>query len=234
MGFKEALEFLGRGETPSDKAPELGLTPKNVTAEDLKPGTVEALESEPAHDSSGAGQEAIGGDGESEDKKLSPPDEEKGDTPEAELEAPQLTEESAEHPTEQPSDKKPATKLGKQHVEAEEGQAAPAQIVEVNAEAEAEELPKAMEDAADEAAPDSGSFLGIKAADEIEPGRATLAAATILPLSLLGNETWVRIVVLVCIAIAVYFFLRWYFRRGENTSPLEQEPQTVEGFMRDF
>jgi len=184
-----------------------------------------------------AKSESVGGDGggESEDQKPSSPGKEKGDTPEAELEAPQLTEESAEHPAEQPSDKEPATEPDERQIGTEEEQATPAQIVEVNAEAEAEELPKAMEDAADEAAPDSGSFLGSKAADEIELERATLAAATILPLSLLDTgKTWVWIFVLVCIAIAVYFFLRWYFRRGENTSPLEQEPQTVEGFMRDF
>jgi len=184
-----------------------------------------------------AKSESVGGDGggEIEDQKPSSLGEEKGDTPEAELEAPQLTEESAEHPAEQPSDKEPATEPDERQIGTEEEQATPAQIVEVNAEAEAEELPKAMEDAADEAAPDSGSFLGSKAADEIEPGRATLAAATILPLSLLDTgKTWVWIFVLVCIAIAVYFFLRWYFRRGESTSPLEQEPQTVEGFMRDF
>ena len=227
MGFKEALEFLGRGETPSDKAPELGLTPKNVTAEDLKPGTVEALESEPARDSSGAGQEAIGGDGESEDKKLSPPDEEKGDTPEAELEAPQLTEESAEHPTEQPSNKKPATKLGKQHVEAEEEQAAPAQIGEIEAEAEG---------AADEAAPDSGPLLGSKGADEFEPARATLAAAAILPFRLLDTKkAWVWAVVLVGIAIAVYLFLRWYLRKGESTSlPKEESKHSGGDSVRDF
>jgi len=184
-----------------------------------------------------AKSESVGGDGggESEDQKPSSLGEEKGGTPEAELEAPQLTEESAEHPAEQPSDKEPATEPDERQIGTEEEQATPAQIVEVNAEAEAEELPKAMEDAADEAAPDSGSFLGSKAADEIELERATLAAATILPLSLLDTgKTWVWIFVLVCIAIAVYFFLRWYFRRGESTSPLEQEPQTVEGFMRDF
>lgn len=206
MGYKEALQFLGRDGTEVKTEPE-EIKVEGKHAERVAPSNML-------------------------DNPAPVPE---AETNKQELEAPQLTEESAEHPAEQPSDKEPATEPDERQIGTEEEQATPAQIVEVNAEAEAEELPKAMEDAADEAAPDSGSFLGSKAADEIEPGRATLAAATILPLSLLDTgKTWVWIFVLVCIAIAVYFFLRWYFRRGESTSPLEQEPQTVEGFMRDF
>ena len=92
MGFKDALEFLGRGETPSDKALEPELTPKNVTLEDLGDAAVEGLESEPNHNSSGAGLDAT--KGESEDKKPGPPNEEHSDALEAESEAPKLTEEA--------------------------------------------------------------------------------------------------------------------------------------------
>ena len=87
----------------------------------------------------------------------------------------------------------------------------------------------------DEAAPDSALFLGSRAAEELEPERATLAAATILPLSLLGSKkAWVWIVVLVCLAIVGYLLIRWYSGRGESTSPPKQEPQTVEEFMGNF
>lgn len=183
-----------------------------------------------------AKSESVGGGSENGEKKPSPPDEEKGDTPEAELEAPQLTEESADHPAEQPSDKKPATKLGKQHVEAEEGQAAPAQIVGVNAEAEAEELAKATEDAGDDAAPESTPVLGDKATGELESERATLAAATIFLLDLLRTQkAWVWAVVLIFIAIAIYFLLKWYSGRGESTSLPKEASQTSSGDpVRDF
>lgn len=243
MGYKKALEVLERGETPSDKAPELGLTTKNVTAEDLRDGTVEALESEPDRDSSGAGQEAMGGDSENEDKKPSPPDEEKGDTPEAELEAPQLTEESAEHP----SDKESATEPGEQQIETKEEQATPVKIGEIEAEELAKPEAEAVEgntdregdlreSVTDEAAPDSGQFLESKAADELEAGRATLAAATILPLGLLGTKkAWLWAVVLVGLAIAGYFFLKWYFRRDESTSLPKEASETSSGdSIRDF
>lgn len=106
-------------------------------------------------------------------------------------------------------------------LETEEEQVAPAQIEESEAEELAKPEPEAMEGAtgyeggavgdlresiADEVAADSGQFLERK--------------ATFLPLlSLLGNKTWVWIVVLACVAIAGYFFQRWYFRRDENTSP---------------
>jgi len=199
----------------------------------LRDGAVEALESEPDHDSSGAGQEAMGGDSENEDRKLSPPDEEKGDTPEAELEAPQL--------------KEPATGPNERQIETEEEQVTPAQIEKIEAEGLAKPEPEAMEgdtdregdlreSAADEAAPDSGHFLGSKAADELELGRATLAAAAILPLRLLGTKkAWMWLAVLVGIAIAGYFFLRWYFRRGESTSLPKEASQTSSGDpVRDF
>lgn len=92
------------------------------------------------------------------------------------------------------------------------------------------------ESAADEAAPDSGQFLGSKAADELEAGRATLAAATILPLGLLGTKkAWLWAVVLVGLAIAGYFFLKWYFRRDENTSLPKEASETSSGdSIRDF
>ncbi len=178
-------------------------------------------------------------DSESEDKQPSPSAEEKGNVLEVELEAPQLTEESAEHSAEQPPAKEPATELGGRNIETEDRQATPAQIGEIEAEAvegtgqEGGAEGNLRESTVDEAVPDSALFLGKKVADEIEPGRSTLAAATILPL--LGTKkAWVWIVVLVCVAIAGYFFLRWYFRRGESTSLPKQEPQTVEKFMKDF
>ena len=144
-------------------------------------------------------------------------------------------------------------------LEIEEEQVAPAQVGEIKPEAKVEELakpePEAMEGAtgyeggavgdlreniADEVAADSGSFLGSKAADELEAGRATLAAATILPLSLLRTgKTWVWIAVLVGIAIIGYFLLRPYFRRGESTSP-PKEPvkhsggDSVEDFLNNY
>jgi len=92
------------------------------------------------------------------------------------------------------------------------------------------------ESAGDEATPDSALFLGSKAAEELEPERATLAAATILPLSLLGNKkAWVWIVVLVCLAIAAYFLLEWYSRRGEVTSLPREAVKTSSGDpVRDF
>ena len=114
---------------------------------------------------------------------------------------------------------------------------------------EAEELaePEAMEgdtdrewdlreSAADEAAPDAVQIPGRKVADEIEPERATLAAATVLPLSLLGGKrAWVWIVVLVCVAIAGYLLIRWYSGRGRSTSLMKEASQTSSGDpVRDF
>lgn len=180
------------------------------------------------------------GDGQSEDKKSNPPAEGSSDALEAELEGPQL--------------KEPVTEPGEQHMKIEKGQATPAQIGEIKAEAEAEELARAeakavegttgyeagaegelMEGAGDEAAPESTLFLGSKAADNLEAERATLAAATILPLSLLGTKKgWVWIVVLVCVGIAVYLLLKWYSGKGDVTSPPKLEPQTVEKFMKNF
>lgn len=166
-----------------------------------------------------ARSEMTGGDSETEERKPHPPTEENSDAPEAELEAPQPIEESAEHLTEQPPAKEPVTKPGERHAEMEKGQATPVPI---------------GESVADEAMPDSDLFLGKEAAGELEPGRATMAAATILPLSLLDTKrAWVWIV-LVCVAIAGYLLTRWYFGRGESTSPPKQEPQIVEEFMRDF
>jgi len=243
MGYKKALEVLRRGETPSDKAPELGLTPKNVALEDLGAVAVETLGFGPAHDSSGAGLEATRGDSENEDKKPSPPDEEHSDVLEAELEAPQPTEESADYPTEQPLGKEPAAKPGKQHVEVEMGQATPARIGEIETEAvegatgyEGGAEGNLKEGAEDEATPDSALFLGSKAADELKPEGVNLAAATILPLSLLGSEkAWVWIVVLVCLAIAGYFLLEWYSRRSEVTSLPREAVKTSSGdTVRDF
>jgi hypothetical protein len=83
------------------------------------------------------------------------------------------------------------------------------------------------ESAADEAAPDSFQIPGRKVADEIEPGRATLAAATVLPLSLLSSKrAWVWIVALVCVAIAGYLLIRWYSGRGKSTSLPKEASQT--------
>lgn len=138
---------------------------------------------------------------------------------------------------ETPSDKEPATKPSEQP-EVEERKATPAQIGEIEAEAvegagqEGGAEENLRESTADEAMPDSDPFLGREAADELESGRATMAAATILPLSLLGTKrAWVWIVVLLCVAIAGYFLIRWYSGRGESTSPPKQEPQSVEEFI---
>ena len=138
---------------------------------------------------------------------------------------------------ETPPDKEPATKPCKQHAEVEMGQATPARIAEIEAEAvEGATGNKGgvernlRESAADDATPDSALFLGRKAADELEPERVTLAAATILPLSLLGSKkAWVWIVVMVCVAVASYFLLRWYFRRDEVTSLPKEEVKTSGG-----
>ena len=190
MGYKEALQFLGRDGTEVKTEPE-EIEVEGKHAERVAPSN---MLDNPA-----------------------PVPEAK--TNEQELEAPQLTEESAEHPAEQPPAKEPATKPSEQP-EVGERQATPAQIGEI---------------VADEAMPDSDLFLGREAADELEPGRATMTAATILPLSLLGTKrAWVWIVVLVCVAIAGYLLLKWYSGRGENTSPPEQDPQTVDEFMRNF
>ncbi len=161
----------------------------------------------------------IRGDSESEDKKPHPPTKGKGDAPETELEAPQPIEESAEHLTKQPPAKEPGTKQGEQP-EVEERQTTPTKIEGI---------------VADEAISDSGLFLGREAADVLEPGRVTMAAASILLPSLLGTKrAWVWIVVLVCVAIAGCLLFRWYSERGESISPSKQEPQTVEEFMGDF
>ena len=92
------------------------------------------------------------------------------------------------------------------------------------------------ESAADEAAPDSGQFLGSKAADELEPGRSTLAAAAILPLRLLGTKkAWMWLAVLVGIAIAGYFLWRWYSKRKKVTLPTNEQPKMHSGDpVRDF
>lgn len=120
------------------------------------------------------------------------------------------------------------------------GQATPARIAEIEAEAvegatgnKGSVERNLRESAADDATPDSALFLGRKAADELEPERATLAAATILPLSLLGSKkAWVWIVVVVCVAVASYFLLKWYTGKSESISPPKQEPQSVEEFMK--
>ena len=170
--------------------------------------------------------EVTGGDSETEEKKPSPPTEERGSAPVKELVA----------------------KPGEQHIEAEKEQAAPAQIAETKAGAAIEELARANpeivevapevdfgESAVDEATPEYTSLLEGKEACGLEPNRATLAAASILPLSLLGSKkTWVWIAVLVCLAIVGYLLIRWYSGRGDSTSPPKQEPQTVEEFIRDF
>ncbi len=89
-------------------------------------------------------------------------------------------------------------------------------------------------DSGDEAAAESTTILGGKAAGEVE-SRAALATATILPFSLLsGKKAWVWIVVLVCVAIAVYLLLRWYSRQGKVTSLRKKEPQTIEELMENF
>ena len=119
-----------------------------------------------------AKSETIWGDSESEDKKPRPPAEENSDAPEAELEAPQPIEESAEHLTEQPPAKEPATKSSEQP-EVEEKQAIPAQIGEIEAEAvedtgrEGGAEMNLREDAGDEMAPDFTLFLGRKVADDL-------------------------------------------------------------------
>jgi len=135
MGYKEALQFLGRDGTEVKTEPE-EIKVEGKHAERVAPSNML-------------------------DNPAPVPE---AETNKQELEATQLTEESAEHPAEQPPAKEPATKPSEQP-EVEERQATPAQIGEIEAEAEAEEL---------------------------EPERATLAAATILPLSLLGNKkAWV-------------------------------------------
>lgn len=183
-----------------------------------------------------AKSETIRGDSESEDKKPHPPTEENSDAPEAELEAPQPIEESAEHLTEQPPAKEPVTKPGERHVEIEKEQSTTDQIRETEAEiVEGVSMENVGDSADSEGTPESTPFLGSKAADEIE-SRATLATATILPLSLLGSKkAWVWIVVLICVAIAGYFLLRWYSRRGEVTSLPREAVKTSSGDpVRDF
>ena len=140
---------------------------------------------------------------------------------------------------ETPSDKEPATKPDKQSVEVETGQATPARIVGIEADAVDSATGNKggvegnlRENAADDATPDSALFLGIKTGDELEPKRSTLAAATILPLTLLGSKkAWVWIIVVVCVAVASYFLLKWYTGKSESVSPPKHEPQSVEEFM---
>ena len=212
MGYKEALQFLGRDGTEVKTEPE-EIKVEGKHAERVAPSNML-------------------------DNPAPVPE---AETNEQELEAPQLTEESAEHPAEQPPAKEPATKPGEQP-EIEERQTIPAQIGEIEGEvAEGDNGQEGGaegnlgESAADEAAPEPTLFSGRKAAEELEPGRAILAAATILPLSLLETKTaWVWIVVLLCAAIAGYLLLKWYSGRGESTSPPEQEPQTVDEFMNNF
>ena len=141
-----------------------------------------------------AKSESVGGDGDSEngEKKPSSP----------------VAEESAEHPAEQSLAKEPATEPSKKHIETEEEQVAPAQIEESEAEELAKPEPEAMEGAT--------GYEGGAVGDLRE-------SIAFLPLlSLLGNKTWVWIVVLACVAIAGYFFLRPCFRRDENTSPSKE------------
>ena len=215
MGYKEALQFLGRDGTEVKTEPE-EIKVEGKHAERVAPSNML-------------------------DNPAPVPE---AETNEQELEAPQLTEESAEHTAEQPPAKEPATKPGEQP-EVEEEQTAPAQIEKIEAEELAE--PEAMEgdtdrewdlreSAADEAAPDAVQIPGRKVADEIEPERATLAAATVLPLSLLGGKrAWVWIVVLVCVAIAGYLLIRWYSGRGRSTSLMKEASQTSSGDpVRDF
>ena len=211
MGYKEAMQFLGRDGTEVKTEPE-EIKVEGKHAERVAPSNML-------------------------DNPAPVPE---AETNEQELEAPQLTEESAEHPAEQPPAKEPATKPSEQPEE-EERKAIPAQIGEIEAEAvegagqEGGAEENLRESTADEAMPDSDPFLGREAADELESGRATMAAATILPLSLLGaKRAWVWIVVLLCVAIAGYFLIRWYSGRGESTSPPKQEPQTVEEFMKKY
>lgn len=91
------------------------------------------------------------------------------------------------------------------------------------------------ESAADETAPEPNPFRRRKTAEEFQPERATLAVATILPLSLVGTKkVWVWIAVLACVAIAVYLLLKWYSGKSKIASPLKEESQTVEGFMQNI
>ena len=212
MGYKEALQFLGRDGTEAKTEPaEIKIEGKHV--ERVAPS----------------------------DMLDNPAPVPEAETNEQELDAPQLPEESAEHHAEQPTAKEPATKLGEQP-EVEGRQATPAQIGKIEAETvegtgqEGGAEGNLKEIAADEAALDSVEFLRSKAADDLEPRRATLAAATVFPLSLLGTKkAWMWIAVLVGIAMAGYFFLRWYSRRGESTSLPKEASQTSSGDpVRDF
>lgn len=140
---------------------------------------------------------------------------------------------------EAPSDKEPATKPDKQSAEVETAKATPARIVEIEAEVvdgatgnKSGVEGNLIDSAVDDTTPDSAPFLGNRTGDELEPERGTLAAATILPLTLLGsNKAWVWIVVVVCVAVASYFLLKWYTGKSESASPPKQEPQSVEEFM---
>ena len=218
MGYKEALQFLGRDGTEVKTEPE-EIKVEGKHAERVAPSNML-------------------------DNPAPVPE---AETNKQELEATQLTEESTEYPTEQPLTKEPVTKPGEQDIKIEKGQAAPTQIGEIEAEELAKPEAEAMEgdtdregdlreSGGDEATPDFDPFLGSEAADELEPERATLAAATIRPFSLLGSKKgWVWIVVLVCLAIAAYFLLEWYSRRGEVTSLPREAVKTSSGdTVRDF
>lgn len=212
MGYKEALQFLGRDVTEAKTEPE------EIKIEEKHAGRVVPSNM-------------------LDNPSLVP----EAETNEQELEAPQLTEESAEHHAEQPTAKEPATKPSEQP-EVEERQATPAHIGKIEAETvegagqEGGAEGNLRERAADEAAPDSIQFLGSNAADELEPSRAPLAAAIVFPLSLLGTKkAWMWLAVLVGIAIAGYFFLRWYSRRGGSISLPKEASKTSGGDpVRDF
>jgi len=90
-------------------------------------------------------------------------------------------------------------------------------------------------DAGDEVAAESIPILGDKVADEVEP-RAALTTASVLPLGLLGTKkAWIWILVLVCVAIAGYFLLKWYLGRDRVTSHPEEAVKTPSGDqVRDF
>ena len=90
-------------------------------------------------------------------------------------------------------------------------------------------------DAGDEEVAESTPILEGEVADKVEP-RTALATATILPLGLLGTKkAWIWILVLVCMAIAVYFLWRSHSRKDEIASPLKEEVQTSSGDpVRDY
>ncbi len=225
---------------------ELRLSPSAVGANDAK-------------------TEETKGDSESGYRKPSPPAEENSDAIEVESETPKLTtevledtyqrngeatntEESNEYPTQQILTEEGVTEEHGRHIEIEKEQAASAHIGETEVEAAAEESARVEpeivkgthgvdlgESAGDEATPESTPVLGSKAADKIEP-RAHLSTPTVLPLGLLGTKkAWIWILVLVCVAVLVYFLWRLHSRKDEVASPLKKEVKTSTGGpVRDF